>query len=64
MDRLLTFHDSTVSKKTEDVPYDIMKHLFALVVSKCKRQIRRSLRKSVACGGRCPYVAKHDVSFV
>ncbi|TLS34427.1 IS4 family transposase, partial [Geobacillus thermoleovorans] len=38
------FHDSTVSKKAKEVPYDIMKRLLALIISKCSRQTRRSLR--------------------
>ncbi|ALA71388.1 transposase [Geobacillus stearothermophilus 10] len=41
---LPTFHYSTVSKKAKEVPYEVMKRLFALVVSKCNRQTRRSLR--------------------
>ncbi|WP_446189246.1 transposase [Geobacillus subterraneus] len=41
---LPTFHYSTVSKKAKEVPYDIMKRLLALIVSKCSRQTRRSLR--------------------
>lgn len=44
MHGLSTFHYSTVSKKAKKVPYDIMKRLFALMVSKCNRQTRRSLR--------------------
>jgi len=47
---LRTSHYSTVSKKAKEVPYDIMKRLFALIVSKCTRQIRCSLLKIVACG--------------
>ncbi|MED3755484.1 IS4-like element IS5377 family transposase, partial [Geobacillus stearothermophilus] len=38
------FHYSTVSKKAKEVPYDIMKRLLALIISKCNRQTRRSLR--------------------
>lgn len=44
MHGLPKFHYSTVSKKAKEVPYDIMKRLFALMVSKCNRQTRRSLR--------------------
>ncbi|MBW7644801.1 IS4 family transposase, partial [Geobacillus thermoleovorans] len=35
------FHYSTVSKKAKEVPYDIMKRLLALIISKCNRQTRR-----------------------
>ncbi len=41
---LPTFHYSTVSKKAKEAPYEIMKRLFALIVSKRNRQTRRSLR--------------------
>jgi hypothetical protein len=34
---------STFSKKAADVPYDLFKQLFHLLVSKCNRQLRRHL---------------------
>lgn len=42
--QLPRFHYSTVANKAKEIPYEIMKRLFALIVSKCNRKIRRSLR--------------------
>ena len=49
---LPTFHYSMVSKEAKEVPYDVMKRLFALVVSKMQSPNPpfASLPQSVACG--------------